>query len=85
MSQKFETTESLHRFFLEGHDENGGHEEDDADGVLCVEVCVLEVNLKNEVENHLEAAKHVRLARTHPSENNSCFWFKILWEVLNNI
>ena len=58
----------LHCFFFVGHDENGREEEDDADRVLVVELCVLEVNLKNKVQNHLEAPEHVRLARTHPSE-----------------
>ena len=58
----------FHRFFLVCHDEDGGHEEDDPDCVLGVELCVLKVNLKNKVQNDLKAAKHICLAWTDPPE-----------------
>ena len=58
--------ELSHGLFLVGHDEDGGHEEEDADGVLGVEHGVLEVKLQNEVQDHLEAPEDVGLARAHP-------------------
>ena len=56
----------FHSFFFVGHDQDCSHEEDDPDGVLRVELGVFKVQLKNKVQDHLEAPEHIGLAWTHP-------------------
>jgi hypothetical protein len=50
------------------HDDDGGHQEEDTDGVLRVEGGVLEVQLQDKVQDDLEAPEDVGLAWADPSE-----------------
>ena len=65
-SNKFQMPKLFHSFFFVRHDQDCSHEEDYAYGVLRVELGVFKVQLKNKVQDHLEAPEHIGLAWTHP-------------------
>ncbi len=56
----------LHHFVFVGHDDDGRDEKDHADGVLRIKAGVLEMKLQYKVQDHLETAEHVGLARADP-------------------